>query len=1071
MAYIIETPNPFAPLVGLKKHIHPGGISIRQWLQRTYPGFVEFEKPTICIVNGEPVLRKNWNREIKEKDIINFITVVGYEWVAIIIAVIIVAVTVALVLTMPTPVTPGELPASDPVFSIKGQTNAIRLGEPIEVCYGRNRIYPSYASRPFFRYQGNDQFQHSLFCLGHGEFTVHEVRIGDTLIEDFQEVEYEIIPPGGSTVLFATNVITSAEAGGQTLFAPNEADFVGPSGWVGPFPTNPSGTEINRIEIDLVFPRGIYQVNKEGKKVNMTIRYEFQKRLIDNLGNPLGDWTVVIFTSITRHTTTPQRITYSQDVALGRYEVRGRRDDDKDKSFTAGNDIVWEGLRGFIAGEDPDYGDVTLLAVKIRATNNLNSRTQEKFNVLATRKLPIRNSGGGFSDPVETRSIVWAFVDVFRSQYGGRITDELFFDWDALEALDAFYEGRDEHFDWVFRDPITVWEAAMAIANCGRAVPLLVGSLVTMKRDGPLSIPVTMFTPDNIVKGSFQWDIKLWDPDEFDSIQIEYTEPSTGYTQEQVLCSLPGDTSDHPQDLRLPGVQDRNHAYRQGLYLLASRRYLRENVSFETGMEGFIPSYGDLIAVVHDVPRWGQSGYILGVEEESGGVYHLHVSEPLVFSESNNYQIMLRDKHGAIVGPVDAEETADPKVVTIVLEEEVDFLLGGETDPMLFLFGVVGDITKYGRVVKIEPQGGERVKITMVNEETIIHSFDSLEAPALDTPTFPLEVPDLPEIPALYLAQIDGPVLLIQATWLAAFGAQRYIVQISESEDDSEGEGDWRFVGETTRTSMEIQVAPGEWFVRVAAINNGQGPWIQESIVVGLVAGLTNNIPWLDMEWGILWWLKTEVDAYQIKIYDNSGSVPVLKRTVEQTGTDYLYTFDLAYADDNITREMLVEVDSMLEDETTGVLVADGAPRSLELFNTIPTAPINLVVEFLGENSSGGEFDYKLTWENPYELDLIRVKVWLSAVQGFDPEVVEPLIDEIVSEPSSAGIPDEAFIGVPIPDYMHPDWYWRVAIFDVWGNELSTNLTAEHIIAPGWILEAGDWDDFKRWEDFNQWND
>lgn len=1069
MAIITETPNPFEPLTGMKKHVHPGGVTIRGWLEMTYPGFEEFKVPTICIRNGNPILRKDWDQEIKKDDIVNFVAVVG-DVATIIIAVIVIIAAIVLALVLRPP-TPGVLPASDPVFSVKGQQNEIRLGEPIEVNYGRNRIYPSFASRPFYRYQDNDQFQFSLFCLGQGIYDIEAIQIGDTAIADYQEVTYEVLPPGEQTTLFHTNVYTAVEVNGQTLYMFDEANYPIPDGWVGPFPANPSGTEIFRIELDVTFPKGIFFANKKGKLESITVTFQFERRLIDDAGAPLGDWEPLITPTVVKATTTPQRTTYSIDVDPGRYEVRGRRVTRADIDATHQSELSWEGLRGFVLGDEPDYGDVTLLAVKIRATSNLNANTQKRFNVIATRKLPIRESGGGFSEPVATRSIIWAFVDVFRnSKYGGRITDESFFDWDALEVLDALYEDRNEHFDWTFRDPLTIWEAAKTIARVGRATPMLVGSLITMKRDGPLELPVALFNPDNIVKGTFEWQVKLWEPNEFDSISVEYTDPSTGYLQEQVLTTLPGGTTDNPQDVRIPGIQDRNHAYHEGLYILASDRYLRENISFETGMEGFLPSFGDLIAVAHDVPQWGQSGYILGVEQV-GDVYTLSVSEPLIFQDGFTYQILLRGRQAEVIGPITATATDDPKKVTITLDEEVDFLLGGQTEPMLFLFGKTGQITKYGRVVKIEPQGGERIRITMVNDAPVIHSFDSLEAPALVNPSLPPLPPDLPVISDLFLSRLEDPVLTIQASWPAAFGALSYIVQTSE-----DGEN-WQLRAETTRPSIQLPVRPGRIYVRVAAINLGQGPWIQRDISVGLVFGLAVATPWT-IEWTATWWENVNIDAYLIKIYDNTESTPVLKRTVQQEERGFTYTYDMAVEDDNVVREMLVTVDAMVIQDiiTPGPPIADGAPSSQEISNPIPEAPSNLryeVLGFIGDNVS-----VRLSWDYPVEdsslgNELIRVKVWVSDTDGFDPEVVAPIFDYSMPAPDdSAGLPDFYETDIPLESgEIFADHYWRMAVYDVWGNELTSNMTTQRTISLEWILYSSEWEDTGRWIDGEGWRD
>ena len=1105
MAHIIEVSNAFEPMRGLVRHEHKGGITIREWLRETKGlDFVEFESPTVCLVNGNPLMRDQWDVYVIQKgDIINFITIVG-DLITLIILIVMIIVMVVLALVMKPPETPGELPGSDPVFSIRGQKNEIRLGEPIEVNYGRNRIYPSYAAYPYYQYIDNDQFQHSLFCIGQGVYDIAAVQIGDTDILDYQEVAYEILPPGVHPTLFTANVETSVEVGGQTLYAANDPEWLAP-GFVGPFTTNAPGTVLDKIEIDLVYPRGVYHTNKKGNLELWSVGATFEKRKIDNDGNPLEAWSILFYYQLDAATTTPQRRTITTTVPVGRYEVRGNHNWPRATETTYGSVVAWESMRGFVIGTVPEYGDVTMLCVRIRATNNLNSRTQEKFNVTATRKLPIRSSSDGtWSAPIATRSIVWAFADVFRSTYGGRVTDDSYLDWEALEALDALYESRNEHFDWTFRDPITIWEAAKAVARVGRAVPLLVGSLISMKRDGPLSIPVTLFSPENIAKESFQWDIKLWDPADNDSLMVEYTEPATGYKQENVLCILPGGTGDNPKDIRFPGIQNRDHAYHEGLYMLASERYLRENIAFDTGLEGYIPSYGDLVAVSHDVPRWGQSGYILDVQTVVAGTYNLFVSEPLVFDQSgDNHQILLRNKYGAVLGPVTVLETTDPSVVTISISPQPDWLLGGASEPMLFLFGPSGSVTKYGRVVKIEPQGEEKIKVTVVNEEPIIHSFDGLVAPALTKPPAPLVVPDLPIVTRLTLSIVDASSGIISAVWPPAYGAQKYLVQTSRDAGLT-----WTNRGDTARTSIQLQVEVGVVYVRVAAVNNGQGPWIQNYITVGRVAGLIVYLPWDsndpftsfagdDLVWGVRWRLNdSTVEQYLVQVFDNTESAPVLKRQLTQLGTEFNYMFDRHYADhtlvtaDNTThtadyttgvmaeldgnfnRNMIVAVDAMSFNNETGVMEADNAPATLSLYNDPAPAPADtsLVHSLVGTetDSTGGlSYTYDIGWVNPAVNDLAQVKIWFSENPNFDPTSAPASYSYTTDRPGTLG--ESLAVVYALVDNIHPDIYFWVGLGDCWGPEIAT--AGPQLIAPGWILTGGIWTDDNRWRDDQLWID
>jgi hypothetical protein len=1059
MAHIIETPNAFQPLTGIRRHQVSGGVTINEWLRSMRPGdnadgWREFDVPVTIVFNGTDYQLRNydqttgrspgWDRIIEDDDFVNMVCVPQGPFIIIALIIVVVAIAVTIAFSAMAPKTPGELPASDPVFSTRGQYNQIRLGEPIEVCYGRNRIYPSLAARPYFQYIDNDQFQYVLFCLGQGYYNIEQIQIGDTNISTYQEVTYEIIQPGGSVTIFPTNVVTSVEVGGQTLFGTNEAEYAPgvTDGWVGPFNSNGAGTLATELQIDVVFPKGIYSVDKKGNLIGISIGYQWQARPIDDLGNPLGPYVDLFAPSphvITTATTTPQRRSYTAAVTPGRYQVRLRRTSSFDASYKTGNDVVWEGMRALIETTQ-NWGEVTLMAVKIRATNNLNQNSQQRFNVIAVRQLPIRNQiSGVWSAATTTRSIMWAFVDVFRAKYGGRIFTDSYFDWDTFYALDALYASRNEYFDWCFRDPITVWEGSQAIGMVGRAIPLLSGSLVTIRRQGPLTVPVAMFTPDNMHKGTFKWSIKLWKADENDSISIEYTEPATGYKQEQVICVLPGGTTNNPKNVRLVGVQNRTHAYHQGMFILASEKYIREQVVFDTGLEGHIPFYGDLIAVTHDVPRWGQSGYVVNVEQGAGTEWLLWVSEPLFWNSSgeSGYVVMLRGRKGELLGPFSATKTDSAKQVLINAPGVSDFLLAGDTDPMLFYFGPLGSTTKYMKIAKLEPSGDDSVGVTAVNDAPLVHSFDGLAAPALATVPVPPVPPDLPTILQVYITQLADVQTLVSVSWTAAFGALYYVVQSSEDNVT------WTDRGTTVQTAIQLQVRPGSLWVRVAAVNNGQGPWATAATSIGVVSGVGQDEPWVDLEWQVSWFSVLNAVGYTAKVYDNTNPlVPVLKRTATLTSVqlNYLYNYAMATSDGNLHRNMKVTVDATFDDGPANL------PASLILFNSIPLPPTSPASSLTGVDTTFHTI-YHLTWGVPVEDDLITVKVWVSADPLFNASLTVPIYSFTAVAPGHTGIPTSTNIAYALDsNFAHPILYWRVALFDVWGNEIQTNITSVQTI-------------------------
>ena len=107
-----------------------------------------------------------------------------------------------------------------------------------------------------------------------------------------------------------------------------------------------------------------------------------------------------------------------------------------------------------------------MIAMRMRATNNLSRQASRKISVLATRKRPVWD-GTSWLAPQVTRSIAWALADAARdTDYGAKLA-EARIDLDALLALDAIWAGRGDKFDGRFDQVGTWWD--------GRAVQTAIG--------------------------------------------------------------------------------------------------------------------------------------------------------------------------------------------------------------------------------------------------------------------------------------------------------------------------------------------------------------------------------------------------------------------------------------------------------------------------------------------------------------------------------------------------------------------------------------------------------------------
>jgi sulfur carrier protein ThiS len=746
-ATVIWLTNPFQPERNKQLFEAPINTTIADWLNNQK---IEFVLPTICLKNGEPILRAQWAEyPLTEDDCVVFIPLPqggGGGGNKILRSVLTIAVMVAapyagsalasslgitstvgtalvtagvalagsaLVNVLVPPPMPslggsfGSATAPSPTYSLQAQGNQARLGQPIPVLYGRHIIYPDLAATPYTRYENNDQILYQLHCIGQGEYDLESIRIEDTPISSFEEIEYEVLSPGQTITLIDADVVTAPEVAGQELLSTaNNGD------WIGPFTANPADTQAERLSIDILLPRGLYYANDTGGLETRSLRWRIEAQGIDDGGEPIGDWFVLGEESHSAATNTALRFTFDYPVTPGRYTVRAIRLDSKDSSARAGHELRWGALKSHLVGQ-PDFGNLTLLALRMKATDNLSQRSSRLVNCIVTRRLPIWDAQTQeWTSPQATRSIAWALADQCRATYGASLSDTRL-DLQVLTELDQTWNARGDYFDAVFDQSVTVWESLSRTARCGRAVAYMQGGTVRFVRDAPKSIPVALFSPRNIVKGSLRIEYLMASDDTADSVTVEYFSSKT-WARDEITASLSDNTTAQPARVQLFGCTEHTQAEREGRYMAAANRYRRKLITLHTELEGLIPSYGDLIAISHDMPSWGQSAEVTNFEGQT-----LTLSEPMIWSDGNHY-IALRKTNGEVSGPwpVTPGETTNQ----VKLLEPVDVLpyIGEQQERTHVAFGLGEQWATLARVTEVRPRG-EMVEIRCVAEHPAVH--------------------------------------------------------------------------------------------------------------------------------------------------------------------------------------------------------------------------------------------------------------------------------------------------------------------------------------------------------------
>jgi hypothetical protein len=656
-------------VVYIKHCLNPHNRDVKQFYGKTIAELDPmWERPYIAMIGDEAVLRKDWGMVVPAESVLIFVDVTAIPQgggggsnplqMVLMLAVIALSVTMPyaawgmgfatgsmggavaaagimmvgsmLVNAIIRPPTQSESSqvaqkSASPTYNLQAQGNTARLEGAIPEQFGYHISFPDYATLPYQEYAGNEQYLYALLVVGRGEYDIHRVYIEDTPIENFEEVNLEIVQPNQQVALFPGNVVTSSEAAGQEL---------DPSVWYGGFVANPSGTICNSIGLDFVAPKGQFWAQSNGVLVWVDIHIVIEARLIDDNNNPLGQWFSLMPYHIERinpppaffngnwysngapydittneriytaATITPQRYSEKFQVAPGRYEVRVMRTSGKSTDQAWGGDLMWTSLRGYLQ-DDNNYGDVTMLAVRMRATSQLSNLSARKMKVLATRRLPIWN-GLSWSAPTTTRSIAWAFA--YTCKAVGLSDSQI--DLATLLTLDSVWAARGDTCDGRIDNFMDFMEVLTKIATTGRAKPYVQSGVVRLFRDQAVSIPVGMFSERNIIKDSFSINYLIPDTNTADCIDVGYFD-GTYWAPRRVTATLPGGTSSNPAKMEMSLIVNRDQAYREGIYQAASNKYRRKLIKFQTEMEGFIPTLGDLITVQHSMPGWGSGGEII----------------------------------------------------------------------------------------------------------------------------------------------------------------------------------------------------------------------------------------------------------------------------------------------------------------------------------------------------------------------------------------------------------------------------------------------------------------------------
>ena len=641
---------------------------------------------------------------------------------------------------------------------------------------------------------------------------------------------YEVASVTSADVFTVTSATSTSTSGNVVL-----GDVIGS------FVANEAGTFATALGFDVVLPRGLYYANDNGGLDTVTVTFAAQYREIDDSGTPIGSWVSAFTGTQTLKTTTPQRFSYRVAVASGRYEARFARTNLKQTDTRYGNDVNFGALRAYLA-TNQNYGNITMLAMRMKASNQLNQQSSRRINVVCTRKLATYD-GNTWGNAITTRNPAWAFADIVTASYGMGLSLTRI-DANQLFDLSAVFASRGDNFDAIYDGQQPAWEALTQVARVGRAMPYLQGGNVYITRDSQQTIPVAMFTMRNIAKNSLKLSYLLPSEETADAVDVEYWDNGV-FQQKVVRAALAGSTESIVVKRQLFGCSSRDQAYREGMYMAACNRYRRRMVSFTTEMEGFIPTVGDLIAIQHDMPQWGQSGEVTAYDDATltvtfsepvagfgiGGQLLLE-DDSLLLAENGDtltqeiaqpqgtYYIAFRKRDGS---PTESYEIASfPNAYQAILAETPSIVpdVGYDREKTYYALGLADSNYIEAKVLGIRPRALEKVEISAVVDSDFVYTADTGTAPTASAWQLQNRI-TRPTVLGLIVRSDPADASKMFLSWQPSPTAERYLIEISDS-----GEG-WTRLGETsTNNYTALAVYGNRTTLRVAAVGLTRGSWV-----------------------------------------------------------------------------------------------------------------------------------------------------------------------------------------------------------------------------------------------------
>lgn len=517
---------------------------------------------------------------------------------------------------------PTQSRTESPSYNLSAARNGLTPYAPVPVVLGTHRMVPPYGAAPYTEIVGNDQFLRFVLIWGYGPVDVTSIKIGNTAIEDYSDVEMEHDFAGSAGLLY----LYPADAAQEDLTIRLTTTYTSRT------------TALNTTEFGMTvtFTQGLFRANDGGGRSNISVQLIGEYRLVGS-----GTWLAWFDETYTDNTGQVKRISQRKTgLTSGQYEVQIKRGNAEQNLSNAKaiDRADWSDLRSFNTNAQPvKLTGIAKSAFRIKATDQLNGIVQQ-LNAIVSLKIPTWNgsawttSTSASSNPAAIFRYILTGAPNKKPVAAANINDA------QLGAWFTFCATNGLAFDQVLDFQLSVRDILQDVANAGKASPAYVDDKWTVVIEQTRSTIVQHFTPRNT--RNFAGRILYNELPE--ALRIRFFNKNADYREDERVVFDDGFNAANAttyQVIDLPGQTNPDNVYKLGRHYIAAARLRPEIFTFEVDIEHLIALRGDLCRLTHDVPRIGQmSGRVV-----SRAINTIVLDEPVTREAGKTYTLRVRE--------------------------------------------------------------------------------------------------------------------------------------------------------------------------------------------------------------------------------------------------------------------------------------------------------------------------------------------------------------------------------------------------------------------------------------------